>query len=478
MRHLLVAVALLGTAVTASILVSSETQKLLLQMKEEERENQQQREKEEGNIWAVLVAGSSGWYNYRHQADMCHAYQILHQHGVPDDHIIVMMYDDIANNFQNPTPGVIINRPDGPNVYDGVPKDYIGRDVTPGNFLKVLRGDAEGLRGVGSGRVLKSGPNDRVFINMVDHGAPGIFAFPSDYLQARDLVDTLLSMHRAHTYSQMVIYVESCESGSLFQKLLPDDIEVYALSASGPNEPSYACYEDSTRHTFLGDVFSVKWMEDTDVENLNKETLMAQFNLVHDEVETSTVMHWGDLQLASQTLSNFLGYKDPHGSIGYNLSAINEIDLSYSTSLQFSDPWLKSSVVSYDVPVAVLKSRIRAAVNPLEEQDWKVTLESLLLNRVHVRSVMQRLVREVTGNDQVMTTMITAKDHNHDISRWDCYQDSVRTFHTQCFDLAQNTYALRVLSIIVNLCEHGYTHQQFLEAARSVCSHGPYTGII
>ena len=26
--------------------------------------------------WAVLVAGSSGWGNYRHQADVFHAYQV------------------------------------------------------------------------------------------------------------------------------------------------------------------------------------------------------------------------------------------------------------------------------------------------------------------------------------------------------------------------------------------------------------------
>ena len=29
---------------------------------------------------------------------MCHAYQILRAHGVADDHIVVMMYDDIAHN--------------------------------------------------------------------------------------------------------------------------------------------------------------------------------------------------------------------------------------------------------------------------------------------------------------------------------------------------------------------------------------------
>jgi legumain len=27
--------------------------------------------------WAVLVAGSRGFVNYRHQADVCHAYHLL-----------------------------------------------------------------------------------------------------------------------------------------------------------------------------------------------------------------------------------------------------------------------------------------------------------------------------------------------------------------------------------------------------------------
>ena len=50
--------------------------------------------------WAVLVAGSSGWANYRHQADVCHAYQILHKNGIPDSNIIVMMYDDLAKHIE------------------------------------------------------------------------------------------------------------------------------------------------------------------------------------------------------------------------------------------------------------------------------------------------------------------------------------------------------------------------------------------
>ncbi|CAF1571558.1 unnamed protein product, partial [Adineta steineri] len=132
-----------------------------------------------GQNWAVLVAGSNGWYNYRHQSDVCHAYQILHKNGIPDSNIIVMMYDDLAKDKQNPTKGVIINHPDGQDVYKGVPHDYTGKTVTPKNFINVLLGKKDLMKGVGSGKVLESGPDDNVFIYFTDHGATGLVAFPT-----------------------------------------------------------------------------------------------------------------------------------------------------------------------------------------------------------------------------------------------------------------------------------------------------------
>lgn len=56
------------------------------------------------------------------QADVCHAYQILKRGGLKDENIIVFMYDDIAHHESNPKPGVIINNPEGHDVYAGVPK--------------------------------------------------------------------------------------------------------------------------------------------------------------------------------------------------------------------------------------------------------------------------------------------------------------------------------------------------------------------
>ncbi len=44
-------------------------------------------------------------YDFKHvflsvskQADICHSYQILSKNGIPDEQIVVMMYDDIAYN--------------------------------------------------------------------------------------------------------------------------------------------------------------------------------------------------------------------------------------------------------------------------------------------------------------------------------------------------------------------------------------------
>mgnify|MGYP001791609351 CR=1 len=55
-------------------------------------------------------------------------------------------------------------------------------------------------------------------------------------------------------------------------------IAVYATTAANGHESSYACYWDEKRQTFLGDLYSVKWMENSDVANLQKETLESQYS--------------------------------------------------------------------------------------------------------------------------------------------------------------------------------------------------------
>ncbi|PNJ34023.1 LGMN isoform 5 [Pongo abelii] len=301
-----------------------------------------------GKHWVVIVAGSNGWYNYRHQADACHAYQIIHRNGIPDEQIVVMMYDDIAYSEDNPTPGIVINRPNGTDVYQGVPKDYTGEDVTPQNFLAVLRGDAEAVKGIGSGKVLKSGPQDHVFVYFTDHGSTGILVFPNEDLHVEDLNETIHYMYKHKMYRKMVFYIEACESGSMMNHL-PDNINVYATTAANPRESSYACYYDEKRSTYLGDWYSVNWMEDSDVEDLTKETLHKQYHLVKSHTNTSHVMQYGNKTISTMKVMQFQGMKHKASS-PISLPPVTHLDLTPSP----------------DVPLTIMKRKLMNT-NDLEE---------------------------------------------------------------------------------------------------------------
>ena len=263
--------------------------------------------------WAVLVAGSNGFSNYRHQADICHAYQTLIKGGLPASNIIVFSYDDIAHNIQNPVKGKIFNKPNGNDVYAGCVIDYKGKDVTPQNFLNVLKQNSAAMSKIGTGRVLKSTNADKVFINFADHGAPGLIAFPSSYLYATDLTPVLNGMWTAKQYQECTFYLEACESGSMFNTF-PTNQKLYAVTAANPDESSWAAYcppDDLAggKHigSCLGDLFSVNWMENTDATNTTQETLQQQYQIVTQLTNLSHVMQYGDLSFTSESVNNFVG---------------------------------------------------------------------------------------------------------------------------------------------------------------------------
>jgi hypothetical protein len=66
-----------------------------------------------------------------------------------------------------------------------------------------------------------------------------------------------------------LFYLEACESGSIFEGLLPNDIGIYATTASNAEESSWGTYcpgeypsPPPEYDTCLGDLYSIAWMED------------------------------------------------------------------------------------------------------------------------------------------------------------------------------------------------------------------------
>lgn len=409
--------------------------------------------------WAVLVAGSSGWYNYRHQSDICHAYQILHRNGIPDSNIIVMMYDDIAQNPENPTKGIIINHPNGSDVYAGVPHDYTGKDVTPKNFMNILLGNKQAMSGIGSEKVLGSGPDDNVFIYFADHGSVGLIAFPTGVLHAKDFNQTIATMYAQNKYKEMVIYIEACESGSMFEGILPSNINVYATTASNAKESSYACYYDQLRETYLGDHYSVAWMEDSDGQDITQETLHQQYLIVKKMTNSSHVMEYGDQNMGrNDYVSQFQ-------------AADKQSDSSQTNSFQkhYNQLLPNDAVPTVDVRLAIVARRL-AALNG-ENSAKKDRLESELHQLIQDRALITKKIQQIASvavlqsnpnqYQSVLKEIMTLTQH-------DCHKTVTERIHEKCFDL-QNEYVLNQLYIMANLCEIGLSESIISRSIDAVC---------
>lgn len=412
-----------------------------------------------GQNWAVLVAGSNGYYNYRHQSDVCHAYQILHKNGIPDSNIIVMMYDDIAKNAENPTPGIIINHPNGKDVYQGVPHDYTGNTVTPKNFINILLGNKAAMKGIGSGKVLESGPDDNVFIYFTDHGATGLVAFPNGVLYAKDLNTTIAKMHQNKQYKEMVIYIEACESGSMLEGLLPNNINIYATTASNAEESSYACYYDSKRQTYLGDLYSVNWMEDSDAEDITTETLTKQFQVTKQKTTESHVMQYGDLTLGSKdTVSQFQG-----SNATSRQSIVDPLAEQVNAILK------RDAVPMEEVRISILARRLAATQ---ENSAERVSAESKLAAEVEQRNTISNTINMIARqafsvNRVDYFDMVTTKRMKH--TQYECYMAATQRVQEKCFDIT-NEYVLNKLWIVSNLCEVGLQSFTINNAIDSICN--------
>jgi len=445
--------------------------------------------------WALLVAGSRGYFNYRHQSDVCHAYQILHKFGFEQDKIVVMLYDDIAFAAQNPTPGVLINRLQGPNVYKNIQKDYTGDSITPENFIAVLSGNASAVRlsagtPKGKAKVLHSGPNDRVFVYFSDHGGTGLVAFPDGrFLFAKDLIDTLSTMAKRKQFRELTFYMEACESGSMFEDLLPDNIRVFATTAANPDESSYACYFDAERGTYLGDEYSVAWMEDAESRDVQDETLQQQFEQVRNKTVTSHAMEYGDMSIGTEPLSRFLvahptgrytevqrerlrGNDFNTGNAQQRSTNVQETETETETETQ------QDRVDARDVPLHVLRYRLDTAPSSTQKAHISGQIKSETSRRLAIDWAFRRLAaigaNEIglglwgTNVQPVEESMLWRKMGAGKITQWGCYKEAVYAFQRiwmeegcqgekvpETSDEYDPFYWLKYTHILANLCESG-----------------------
>ena len=212
--------------------------------------------------WAVVISPSTTWANYRHQADAFAMYQLLRDSGYDDDHIVLIVEDNLANDERNKYPGKIYVDA----IEDESDLDFDQREgaVVDYHFSQITRDDvADIMLGRQSDRlpqVIHPTKTSNVFFFWSGHGGQREGPLwgnedASEYFGTQRIHDIVEQMNQEGMYRRMMFAIETCYSGQWGVALegLPN---VLAITAANTRETSDADVHDQTLGVFLSNAFA------------------------------------------------------------------------------------------------------------------------------------------------------------------------------------------------------------------------------
>lgn len=213
--------------------------------------------------YAVLVQGSTDFYNYRHAADVLSVYQLLRANGLDDEHIILIMDKSLAADPKNPAPGTIHRNVVEPDLYggtEGIPAavvDYDSADLSVADIADILLGKSSEQLSV----TLPSGEGNNVLLYWSGHGNKATASRDAEFQWRRNptgsgfsaslLQETVQSM----TFRKLLVIAEPCYGEAI---LLPlkDIPHTLGLSGAAREEQSWADCWDPDYSFWMCDRFS------------------------------------------------------------------------------------------------------------------------------------------------------------------------------------------------------------------------------
>ena len=382
--------------------------------------------------WVVIIGGSNGYGNYRHQANIAHQYHQYLDYGVKPEHIVVFDYDDVAGNERNPFPGKLYNLPgdDARDYYEGLVIDYRQKEITKQAVFNCLLGIEDG-----SGKkVLKSTSEDRVFINYYDHGSPNYICLINERIKKDELQDVLKQMHEKKMYKELVFYLEACDSATMMEGF-PDDLNIYVVTSTDAAVSGWACFcppEDIVHGEHIGacisEEFGYAYMKDMD-ENGGKDTFAEQFEYIYNSMSKSKPKQWADMSFNNETLAEFFGVNKKIVSPSQLVNKPNVFWDTRDNNLLFLANQLARTDISSEVRKEIMK-----------EYSEEVAI------RDKVDGLFKNLVSRTVGLDRwdEMMKPVSRVNNPH------CYYDAVDTIDQL---IPMNDYELKFFTILSNLCD-------------------------
>ena len=216
--------------------------------------------------YAVLVQGSAGFGNYRHQADVLNMYQLLRRGGFDDDHIILILDEALSTDERNPRKGIVRASDDGKDLLggtDGLPRavvDYDAAALCAQDISDILLGNASERLAT----VLPRDAGQNVLFYWSGHGGlneDGTYEFkwrdtdPGEGFTEELMRQSAADMLNMQQCRKLLIIAEPCYGEGVVRRL--DGITgVMAITGAAYNEQSWADNWSNEYGVWMSDRFS------------------------------------------------------------------------------------------------------------------------------------------------------------------------------------------------------------------------------
>ena len=159
------------------------------------------------DLYAIIVATSSGWENYRHQANAFAMYQLLKGYGMNDDHIIMVAEDDIAYNEANPDKGSIKLTDNGENLYSKDAIDYTLSSTSWSTFSDRILDNTNSP--------LASDSLSNIILYWSGHGSKDGLNWLDTNVEAKIFADLFKELSQSNRFRKALLLIEACYSGNI-----------------------------------------------------------------------------------------------------------------------------------------------------------------------------------------------------------------------------------------------------------------------
>ncbi|KAG6510182.1 hypothetical protein ZIOFF_028191 [Zingiber officinale] len=267
-----------------------------------------------------------------------------------------------------------------------------------------------------------------------------------------------------------IIYVEACESGSIFEDLMLEDLNAYVTTTSNAVESGWGTYcpgmdppPPPEYMTCPGDLYSVAWMEDSENHNLKEETVKMRTLNQNTYSAGSHVMEYGDKNVKPEKLYLYQGFNPANANLTENalrlskqMGVINQRDADLLFLWHMFPSF--NTADSYE--------RLEEGSNKKKEILSEIT--EMMMHRAHLDSSIELIDNLIFGSDVAPSVLKTVRPSGQAlVDDWVCLKIVVQTFELHCGSLTQ--YGMKYMRAFANICNEGVSKDEMEEACGNVC---------